>query len=310
MYAVVRTGGKQYRVGPGDILEVEKLTGKVGDSVVLDDVLLVSSGNDVRIGQPNVDGASVTAKITGQHRAEKILAFRYRPKKRVRVRRGHRQYLTRLQIHKISGEDFEFVEEVQKVAAPQPVAEEVEPVAAVDEVEAPVAIVADTDAVTEAEETTAAGPQAEADEAANAVDALKETVAKAGDVVDETISTAGDVLEDTVDKADEVLDDTVDKADDILGGTVDKAGDVLESAVDKAGDVLGDTVDKAGDVLESAVDKAGDVLSDTVDKAGDVLEDVAASIRKLPFVGTSKSADEEESASDTDDAETDEKKEE
>ena len=194
MYAVVRTGGKQYRVGPGDILEVEKLTGKVGDSVVLDDVLLVSSGNDVRIGQPNVDGASVTAKITGQHRAEKILAFRYRPKKRVRVRRGHRQYLTRLQIHKISGEDFEFVEEVQKVAAPQPVAEEVEPVAAVDEVEAPVAIVADTDtvteAVTEAEETTAAGPQAEADEAANAVDALKETVAEAGDVVDETISTA------------------------------------------------------------------------------------------------------------------------
>ena len=144
MYAVVRTGGKQYRVGPGDILEVEKLTGNVGDSVVLDDVLLVSSGNDVRIGQPNVDGASVTAKITGQHRAEKILAFRYRPKKRVRVRRGHRQYLTRLQIHKISGEDFEFVEEVQKVAAPQPVAEEVEPVAAVDEVEAPVAIVADT----------------------------------------------------------------------------------------------------------------------------------------------------------------------
>ena len=194
MYAVVRTGGKQYRVGPGDILEVEKLTGNVGDSVVLDDVLLVSSGNDVRIGQPNVDGASVTAKITGQHRAEKILAFRYRPKKRVRVRRGHRQYLTRLQIHKISGEDFEFVEEVQKVAAPQPVAEEVEPVAAVDEVEAPVAIVADTDAVTEAvteaEETTAAGPQAEADEAANAVDALKETVAEAGDVVDETISTA------------------------------------------------------------------------------------------------------------------------
>ena len=224
MYAVVRTGGKQYRVGPGDILEVEKLTGKVGDSVVLDDVLLVSSGNDVRIGQPNVDGASVTAKITGQHRAEKILAFRYRPKKRVRVRRGHRQYLTRLQIHKISGEDFEFVEEVQKVAAPQPVAEEVEPVAAVDEVVAPVAIVADTDAVTEAEETTAAGPQAEADEAANAVDALKETVAKAGDlwmrpfpqqamswkagdVVDETISTAGDGEEESASDTDDAETD-------------------------------------------------------------------------------------------------------
>ena len=129
MYAVVRTGGKQYRVAPGDILEVEKLPGNVGDSVVLDDVLLVSDDDGVNIGQPNVDGASVTARITGQHRGEKILVFRYRPKKRVRVRRGHRQYLTRLQIHKISGEGFEFVEEAQEEAAPEPVASVAEPVA-------------------------------------------------------------------------------------------------------------------------------------------------------------------------------------
>ena len=129
MYAVVRTGGKQYRVAPGDILEVEKLPGNVGDSVVLDDVLLVSGDDGVNIGQPNVDGASVTARITGQHRGEKILVFRYRPKKRVRVRRGHRQYLTRLQIHKISGEGFEFVEEAQEEAAPEPVASVAEPVA-------------------------------------------------------------------------------------------------------------------------------------------------------------------------------------
>ena len=109
---------------PGDILEVEKLAGDVGDSVVLDDVLLVAGGDGVRIGRPNVDGASVTARITGQHRGEKILVFRYRPKKRVRVRRGHRQYVTRLQIDKISGEDFEFPEETHEEAAPEPVAEE------------------------------------------------------------------------------------------------------------------------------------------------------------------------------------------
>ncbi len=102
MYAVIRTGGKQYRVAPGDILEVEKLEGNVGDTITLDDVLLVADGEDVTIGQPTVEGASVTAKITGQHRGEKILVFRYRPKKRIRVRRGHRQYLTRLQIESIS----------------------------------------------------------------------------------------------------------------------------------------------------------------------------------------------------------------
>ena len=107
MYAVVRTGGKQYRVAPGDILEVEKLAGDVGDSIVLEDVLLVATDDGVKIGQPNVNGASVTAKITGQHRGEKILVFRYRPKKRVRVRRGHRQYLTRLEIQSIREEDLD-----------------------------------------------------------------------------------------------------------------------------------------------------------------------------------------------------------
>ena len=208
MYAVVRTGGKQYRVAPGDILEVEKLPGNVGDSVVLDDVLLVADGDGVNIGQPNVDGASVTAKITGQHRGEKILVFRYRPKKRVRVRRGHRQYLTRLQIHKISGEGFEFIEEAQEEVAPEPVAsvvepivEETEPVVEEVEAEAAVAIVAETDAVTEAVETTETDTEEETDTAGNAFDVLKETVAKADDVLDETADKAGDVLDATADKA-------------------------------------------------------------------------------------------------------------
>jgi large subunit ribosomal protein L21 len=103
MYAVIRTGGKQYRVAPGTIFEVEKLDGNIGESISLDDVLMVVDGEDVKIGQPVLDGASVTAKITGQYRGEKIQVFRYRPKKRIRVSRGHRQYLTRLAVESIQG---------------------------------------------------------------------------------------------------------------------------------------------------------------------------------------------------------------
>jgi large subunit ribosomal protein L21 len=101
MYAVIRTGGKQYRVAPGDTVEVDRLAGEVGDSVTIADVLLVADGEAVQVGQPIVTGASVTAKITGQYKGTKILVFRYRPKKRIRVRRGHRQQLTRLQISAI-----------------------------------------------------------------------------------------------------------------------------------------------------------------------------------------------------------------
>jgi large subunit ribosomal protein L21 len=101
MYAVIRTGGKQYRVATGDTLEVEKLNGSVGDTITLSDVLLIVNGEDLQVGQPTVAGATVTAKITGQHRGDKIRVFKYRPKKRIRVRKGHRQYLTRLHIQAI-----------------------------------------------------------------------------------------------------------------------------------------------------------------------------------------------------------------
>jgi large subunit ribosomal protein L21 len=102
MYAVIRTGGKQYRVAVGNAVEVEKLDGEIGSTVTLEDVLLVADGDNVQVGQPTVAGASVVAKITGQYRGNKIMVFRYRPKKRIRVRKGHRQYLTRLQIESIN----------------------------------------------------------------------------------------------------------------------------------------------------------------------------------------------------------------
>lgn len=102
MYAVIRTGGKQYRVAVGNAVEVEKLDGEVGSTVTLEDVLLVADGENVQVGQPTVAGANVVAKITGQYRGNKIMVFRYRPKKRIRVRKGHRQSLTRLQIESIN----------------------------------------------------------------------------------------------------------------------------------------------------------------------------------------------------------------
>ena len=102
MYAVIRTGGKQYRVAIGNQVEDEKLEGEIGATITLEDVLLVANGDTVQIGQPIVAGATVVAKITGQYKGTKVMVFRYRPKKRIRVRKGHRQFLTRLQIESIN----------------------------------------------------------------------------------------------------------------------------------------------------------------------------------------------------------------
>lgn len=127
MQAVIRTGGKQYYVTAGDILEVEKLAGAIGDTITLDDVLMIANDEDVTIGQPVVENAAVTARITGQYRGTKILVFRYRPKKRIRVRRGHRQYLTRLEIQSIKLGDQEFTTPTPvepEIVTPEPVIED------------------------------------------------------------------------------------------------------------------------------------------------------------------------------------------
>ena len=146
MHAVIRTGGKQYYVTAGDILEVDKLVGNIGDTLVLNDVLLLAGNGDVTVGQPTVDGASVSAKITGQYRGNKIQVFRYRPKKRIRVRKGHRQYLTRLHIQTIRLADgSEYQMAVPAVA----------PVAAVTVVETPAAVEPDTTDNTVESENTA-----------------------------------------------------------------------------------------------------------------------------------------------------------
>lgn len=101
MYAVVETGGKQYRVSPGDSLEIERISGEVGEQITLDRVLLVHDGEQAVIGQPLVDGAKVLATVRAQHKGRKVIVFKYRPKQRYRRKQGHRQLQTRLRIDAI-----------------------------------------------------------------------------------------------------------------------------------------------------------------------------------------------------------------
>lgn len=101
MYAVVKTGGKQYRVSPGDSIDVEKLPNEVGEQIELEKVLLVVNGSKTKIGQPMVKGAKVKATVTRQARGRKVIIFKYRPSKRYRRKKGHRQFYTRLRIDEI-----------------------------------------------------------------------------------------------------------------------------------------------------------------------------------------------------------------
>lgn len=101
MYAVIETGGKQYRVEVGTELAVELLDAEPGKTVTLDRVLLVADGDEAAIGQPVVSGAAVSAEVVRQDRGDKVIAFKYRPKARRRVKKGHRQELTVLRVSDI-----------------------------------------------------------------------------------------------------------------------------------------------------------------------------------------------------------------
>mgnify|MGYP006298910115 FL=1 len=102
MYAVVSTGGKQYRVKEGDILRIEKIPGNVGESFSFDKVLLLSDGSELTIGEPTVANASVNARIVQQGKSKKVLVFKYKRRKRFRRKQGHRQPFTAVQIDSIS----------------------------------------------------------------------------------------------------------------------------------------------------------------------------------------------------------------
>ncbi len=124
MYAVVNTGGKQYRVQNGQVFRVEKLPGEIGSPVTFDQVLLYSDGNELKVGQPLVEGVAVRGHIVEQDREKKIIVFKYKRRKRYRRKQGHRQYYTAIKVDGIgSPEELDQGESdqqplAQKEAAP------------------------------------------------------------------------------------------------------------------------------------------------------------------------------------------------
>ena len=103
MYAIIKTGGKQYKVAEGDVLNVEKLDAEKGAEVVFDEVLAIVNDGEVTVGKPFIDGAKVTATVEDQGKGEKILVFKYRAKVNYRKRAGHRQPYTAVKISGIQG---------------------------------------------------------------------------------------------------------------------------------------------------------------------------------------------------------------
>ncbi len=101
MYAIIKTGGKQYKVAEGDSVFVEKLDAEEGSEVTFDEVILVANGDDVKVGTPLVDGAKVTAKVEKQGKEKKVVTFKYKPKKHSHSKYGHRQPYTKVTVEKI-----------------------------------------------------------------------------------------------------------------------------------------------------------------------------------------------------------------
>ena len=134
MFAIIETGGKQYKVAKGETIEIERLEEKDGSTVSFDKVLLISDGTDVKIGKPNLDGACVTGKIVTHIRGEKIIVFKMKAKKRYKKTQGHRQNLTNVEIVEIKAsggkkivenkepEIQEAKKETKKVAVKKPAA--------------------------------------------------------------------------------------------------------------------------------------------------------------------------------------------
>ncbi len=101
MYAIFRSGGRQYEARPGQVVKVEKISGQVGENVTIDEVLLFSDGDQLRVGQPLVEGVRVQATIIGQGRLPKIVIFKHKRRKDYRKRQGHRQAYTAMRVENI-----------------------------------------------------------------------------------------------------------------------------------------------------------------------------------------------------------------
>ena len=102
MYAIIKTGGKQYKVSEGDLVRVEKLAYEVGETVDFDQVLLVSNDGELKVGSPLVEGAKVSATVEDQNKDKKVVVYKFKPKKQYRKKHGHRQPYTLVKINSIS----------------------------------------------------------------------------------------------------------------------------------------------------------------------------------------------------------------
>lgn len=102
-YAVFKTGGKQYRVAQGDVIEVDRITGEVGSDANFSEVLLINDGDTTRVGAPMIEGASVTAKVVDQFRGKKGIAFKFKRRKGFHKTKGFRRHLSKLEITEIKG---------------------------------------------------------------------------------------------------------------------------------------------------------------------------------------------------------------
>ena len=103
MYAVIKTGGKQYRVQQGDVIFVEKINAQADEAVTVDEVLLVGNDGETKIGTPVVEGAKVEGKVLAQVKSKKIVVYKYKAKKNERKKQGHRQPYTKVEITAING---------------------------------------------------------------------------------------------------------------------------------------------------------------------------------------------------------------
>ncbi len=101
MYAIMRTGGRQFRAEVGKMVDVERMSNAVNDTIEISEVLLIGDGDNTQIGQPTVAGAKIKATVVAQYRAKKVIVFKYRQRTNFRRKRGHRQYYTRLRIDEI-----------------------------------------------------------------------------------------------------------------------------------------------------------------------------------------------------------------
>jgi large subunit ribosomal protein L21 len=117
MYAVIKTGGKQYKVAAGDYLKVEKLDGDIGSKVVIDKILMLADGNDVTIGSPLVAGAKVNATVLSHGKGDKVMIFKFHRRKHYRKTQGHRQSFTEIKIDDINGKGAAKVEAKNPAAA-------------------------------------------------------------------------------------------------------------------------------------------------------------------------------------------------